>query len=288
VILETFLQGKVVVITGATSGLGRAGAEELARQGARIVFTARDAARAEATLAALKQAGPGQAHRYVRGDLSSLAEMKRVGAEIVAAEPRIDVLANNAGAIYTSRQETVDGLELTFATNHLSYFVITNALLPALKATPGARIISTASAAHEFGPVKLDDLQLKRGWTTFGAYGASKLCNILFTRELARRLEGSGVTANCFHPGFVASRFGTNNGFFSQVAMFLSAPLAVSPAKGADTLIYLATSPEAANVNGKYFARRREARTASYAQDNAMAARLWAESEKIASVTANV
>jgi NAD(P)-dependent dehydrogenase (short-subunit alcohol dehydrogenase family) len=277
------LQGKVVVITGATSGLGRAAAEEFARRGARVVFTARDAARADATLAALKQAGPNQAHRYVLGDLSTLAEMKRVGAEIAAAEPKIDVLANNAGAIYTSRQETADGLELTFATNHMSYFVLTNTLLSALKATPGARIVSTSSAAHEFGPVNLDDLQLKQGWTTFGAYGASKLCNVLFTRELARRLEGSGVTANCFHPGFVASRFGTNNGFFSKAAMFLGTPFAVSPAKGADTLVYLATSPEVANVSGKYFARRREARIAAYASDDAAAARLWAESEKIAS-----
>jgi NAD(P)-dependent dehydrogenase (short-subunit alcohol dehydrogenase family) len=275
------VKGKVVVITGATSGLGRAGAEEFARQGARVVFTARDRARAEATLAALKQAGASQTHRYVLGDLSTLAEMKRVGAEIAAAEPRIDVLANNAGAIYTSRQETADGLELTFATNHMAYFVITNALLPSLKATPGARIVSTSSAAHEFGPVNLDDLQLKQGWTTFGAYGASKLCNLMFTQELARRLQGSGVTANCFHPGFVASRFGTNNGFVAKAAMFLGAPFAVSPAQGADTLIYLATSPDVANVSGKYFARRREARISKYAQDDT-AARLWAESERIA------
>lgn len=276
------MRGKVVVITGATSGLGKAGAEDLARRGARIVFTARDAARAEATLAALKAAGPGQAHRAVFGDLSVLADMKRIGAEIAAAEPKIDVLANNAGAIYTARQETVDGLELTFATNHMSYFVITHALLPALKATPGARIISTSSAAHHIGPVNLDDLQLQQGWTTFGAYGRSKLCNLMFTRELARRLEGSGVTANCFHPGFVASRFATNNGFVSKAAMFLSAPLAASPAKGADTLVYLATSPEVANVSGKYFARRREAPIAKFASDDAAAARLWAESERIA------
>ncbi|MDX2274404.1 MAG: SDR family oxidoreductase [Hyphomonadaceae bacterium] len=276
------MQGKVVVITGATSGLGKAGAEELARRGARIVFTARSQARAEETLAALKQAGPGAAHRYVLGDLSTLAEMKRVGAEIAASEPKIDVLANNAGAIYTARQETVDGLELTFATNHMSYFIITNALLPALKATPGARVVSTASGAHHMAMFSIDDLQLRQGWTTFGAYGASKLCNILFTRELAKRLQGSGVTANCFHPGFVASGFAKNNGFVAQAAMFLGAPFALTPAKGADTLIYLATSPDVANVSGKYFARRRQTPISAIANDDAIAAKLWAESERIA------
>lgn len=277
------MQGKVVVITGATSGLGQAAAKEFARRGARVVFTARNQAKAEETLAALKQAGP-EAHRSVLGDLSTLAEMKRIGAEIAAAEPRIDVLANNAGAIYTTRQETVDGLELTFATNHMSYFIITNLLLANLKAAPGARIISTASAAHEMGALNFDDLQMKRGWTTFGAYGASKLCNILFTRELAKRLQGSGVAANCFHPGFVASGFGKNNGVLAHVAMFLGSPLAVSPAKGADTLVYLATSPDVANTSGKYFSRRRETRMARPALDDAAAARLWAESERIAAL----
>lgn len=274
------MQGKVVVITGATSGLGQAAAEELAGQGARIVFTARDRAKAEKTLAALKEAGPNIAHRYVLGDLSVLAEMKRVGAEIAAAEPKVDVLANNAGAIYAARQETVDGLELTFATNHMAYFIITNALLPSVKAASG-RIVSTSSAAHQVGPLPAD-LQLKQGWSTFGAYGASKLCNILFTRELAKRLAGSRVTANCFHPGFVASGFAKNNGLVAHVAMFLGRPFAVSPAKGGDTLVYLATSPDVASVSGKYFSSRKQVTPSAAARDDAAAARLWAESEKIA------
>lgn len=276
------MQGKTVVITGATSGLGQAAAQEFARRGARVVFTARSKDRAEATLTSLKQAGPAQAHSFVLGDLSKLAEMKRVGAEIAAAYPQIDVLANNAGAIYTTRQLTADGLELTFATNHMNYFVITNALLPALKATPTARIVSTASDAHGFGKLDLDDLKFEKNWSAFGAYGASKLCNILFTRELARRLAGSGVTANCFHPGFVASGMGTNNGAVAKLVTALVSPFAVSPAKGADTLVWLATSSEVENVSGKYYASRREAKLAPAAKDDATAARLWAESERIA------
>ena len=276
------MQGKIAVITGATSGLGAAAAEKLARQGARLIIVARDSVRAEATLAAVRQAGPGQAHRAVLGDLSLLAEMTRVGAEIAAAEPNIDLLVNNAGAIFSRREETADGLERSFATNHMSYFVLTNALLPALKATPGARIVSTASGAHQMGRVDFDDLQIKRGYTTFGAYGASKLCNILFTRELARRLAGSGVTANCHHPGFVATRFAANNGMLAQLAMTIGSPLALSPEKGARTLLYLATSPEVAHISGRYFVRCKPAEPSAAARDDAAAARLWAESEKIA------
>src|SRR5262249_28260121 len=154
------------------------------------------------------------------GDLSTIAETKRVGAAIAAAEPQIDVLANNAGAVFQSRTETADGLERTFAVNHMAYFVLTNALLPNLKATPGARIVSTASRAHEFGgPLDFDDLQIKRNYGMMRAYGRSKLANILFTRSLAKRLDGTGVVANCFHPGFVASNFATNNGPLAQLAM---------------------------------------------------------------------
>ena len=276
------MQGKIVVMTGATSGLGAAAAETLARQGARLVIVARDPARAEATLSAVRKVGPSQAHRAVLGDLSLLAEMKRVGAEIAAAEPKLDLLINNAGAIFTKREETADELERTFATNHMSYFVLTNALLASLKAAPSARIVSTASRAHAMGRIDFDDLQRKRGYSTFGAYGASKLCNIVFTRELARRLAGSGVTANCHHPGFVASRFAANNGLAAQLAMAIGSPLALSPEKGARTLLYLATSPEVAQISGQYFVRCKTAQPSAAAQDDAVAARLWSVSEKIA------
>ncbi len=276
------MQGKIVVMTGATSGLGAAAAATLARQGARLIIVARDPVRAEATLSAIRKAGPNQTHGAVLGDLSLLAEMKRVGAKIAVAEPKIDLLINNAGAIFTKREETADGLERSFATNHMAYFVLTNALLPSLKAAPGARIVSTASGAHYAGRIDFDDLQLKHGYSTFGAYGASKLCNILFTRELARRLTGAGVTANCHHPGFVATRFAANNGLVAQLAMAIGSPFALSPKKGARTLLYLATSPEVAQSSGLYFDRCKPATPSAAAQDDAVAARLWAVSEQIA------
>lgn len=276
------MQGKVIVITGATSGIGEVAAHELARQGARLVVVARDAARATRLLSALKRAGPDQAHRAVLGDLAVLADMKRIGAEIAASEPRIDVLINNAGALFDKRMETVDGLERTFALNHMSYFVLTDALLPALKATPGARIVSTSSSAHAAGRVDFNDLQGARSVASFSAYGNSKLCNILFTRELARRLAGSGVTANCHHPGFVATRFGQSGGWLARGALKLLSPGALSPKQGAETLLYLATSPDVARTSGLYFVRGKEAATAPAAQDDVAAARLWEESVRIA------
>ncbi len=277
------LNGKTIVITGATSGIGEAAALALAGQGARIVYTARDRAKADALMDKLKRANPRAAHAAYLGDLSTLAEMKRVGAEIAEAEPRIDVLANNAGAMFTTRGETADGLERTFAVNHMAYFVLTNALLERLKASEGARIVSTASEAHRFGgPIQFDDLQSKRNYTAFGAYGRSKLANIYFTQELARRLQGSGVVANCFHPGFVASNFGTNNGGLATLAMRAASIVALPPEKGADTLIWLASSAEAAREQGGYFDRRKPGALAPYARDDAASKRLWDESERIA------
>jgi NAD(P)-dependent dehydrogenase (short-subunit alcohol dehydrogenase family) len=276
------MQNKVVVVTGATSGVGRAGAIEMARRGARIVFTARNAARAEETLAALKAAGPGQAHRAVFGDLSVLADMRRVGAEIAAAEPKIDVLANNAGAMFTKCITTPDGLEMTFALNHMSYFVITNALLNTLKGTPGARIVSTSSIAHVRSNINFDTIAKPEGFSVTNTYGASKLCNILFTRELAKRLQGTGVTANCFHPGVVASRFGEGAGPLVSLIMKLVMLTAITPEKAAETLTYLADSPDVAQVSGRYFARSREVTPSAAAQDDAAAVRLWALSESIA------
>src|ERR1041385_1783629 len=203
------MQGKTVVITGAASGIGEVAAIRLAEKGARIVFTARDQARAGDTMTALKKANPAADHAFHLADLSRLSEMKRVGAEL-AREPEIDVLINNAGALFNKRRETEDGLEMTFALNHMAYFVITNLLLPKLK--PGGRIVSVASNAHRGARLDFDDLQTRRGYVGFPVYSKSKLCNILFNRELARRIAGSGVTANALHPGFVATRFGDNSG----------------------------------------------------------------------------
>ncbi len=272
------MEGKTVIITGATSGIGEVAAIRLAQQGARIVFIARDQARAEATLAKLRETGSAD-HACHLAELSSLAEMKRVGA-VLAGEPQIDVLVNNAGALFNHRSETADGLEMTFALNHMAYFVITNLLLSHLK--PGARIVSVASAAHRGAMLDFDDLQSRRSYSGFAVYSRSKLCNILFTRELARRVP-AGITANCLHPGFVATRFGDNSGGVMQRVFSLVKPVgAISPEDGAKTIIYLAASPEVANVTGGYFGKCRPATPTKQAQNDADAEKLWQISEGIA------
>jgi NAD(P)-dependent dehydrogenase (short-subunit alcohol dehydrogenase family) len=282
---ESPMPTKTIVVTGGTSGIGEVAAIRLAEQGARIVLIARDRARADTTLAKLNKANPAATHAVHLADLSSIAEMKRVAAEVAAAEPAIDVLINNAGAVFTSRQESVDGLEMTFAVNHMAYFVVTNILLPNLKATPGARIVSTASMAHSSGKIDFDDLQLRKSYSTFRAYGNSKLMNILFTRELARRLEGAGVTANCLHPGGVATRFGSNNSGFLAVVFKVAISIAgISPEKGARTIIHLASSPDVATISGEYFYKCKVIDPSAAAQSDEDAKRLWDASAKIAGV----
>lgn len=280
------MQGKTVVVTGGTSGIGEVAALRLAEKGARIVLIARDQARAAATLAKLKNANPSAAHAAHYGDLSALAEMKRVAGEVAAAEPRIDVLVNNAGAVFLARKTSVDGLEMTFATNHMGYFVLTNILLDRLKATPGARIVSTASDAHRSGRLDFDDLQSEKSYGSFRVYGTSKLCNILFTRELARRLDGADVTANCLHPGFVGTRFGQNNAsnIFTKLLRDAVMSLGISPEEGAKTIIHLASSPDVATISGEYFYKCKVAEPTDAAQNDADAKRLWDVSAKIAGV----
>lgn len=274
------MPGKVVVITGATSGIGEVAADRLAAKGYRIVFIARDPARGEETLKHLRAIAGDLAHRAFYADLSRLSEMKRVAAEIADAEPDIDVLVNNAGALFNTRKVTEDGLETTFALNHMSYFVVTNLLRSRLKT--GARVVSTASNAHRRAHLDFSDLQSSRGYSGFGAYGRSKLCNILFTRELARRLEGTGVTANCLHPGFVATRFGDQSGGMMSVAMRAAKNFAITPEQGAETIVHLAASPDVAGVTGAYFYKCRPATPSREAQDDADAKRLWEISAEIA------
>jgi len=278
------MTGKVVVITGATSGIGAVAAAQLARQGARIVFIARDAARGAHTLQQLQSIAPGAAHAAHHADLAQLAEMRRIAGLIAEREPRIDVLINNAGAMFTRRQLSADGLELTFATNHLAYFVVTNLLLERLKTTPGARIVSTASDAHRGARLDFDDLQSQRSYSALGAYGRSKLMNILFTRELARRLAGTGVTANCLHPGFVATRFGDGAGGLASLGLKLAKKFALTPEQGAQTLIYLAASPEVAAVSGEYFHKCKPATATPAARSDADARRLWEVSARLSGV----
>ena len=280
------MQGKVVVISGATSGIGRVAAERLAQRGARLVLIARDRQRAEATLARLAALAPDAGHRAHYADLSRLAEMKRVAAEIAEAEPRIDVLINNAGAMFNRRQVTADGLELTFALNHMAYFVLTAGLRARLAAAAPARIVNTASAAHRRFTLDFDDLQSARGFMGFEVYGRSKLCNILFTRALARRVAGEGIAAYAYHPGFVATRFGDASGGMGAWAVRLAKLFALSPEAGAETLVYLASAPEIDGASGGYFFKSKPATPSAAAQDDAAAERLWAETARLAGLAA--
>jgi len=272
------------VITGATSGIGEVAADRLAAKGARIVFVARDRARGEETLKHLHAIAAGTDHTAHYADLSRFSDMKRVASEIAQAEPRIDVLINNAGALFNARKLTDDGLEMTFAVNHMAYFVLTNLLLPRLKAD--ARIVSTASDAHRGAHLDFSDLQSSRNYSGFGAYGRSKLCNILFTRELARRLEGTGVTANSLHPGFVATRFGDRSGGALSLAVRAAKIFALRPEQGAATIVYLASSPDVEGVTGGYFVKCKAAEPTREAQNDADAKRLWDVSAQLAGIAA--
>lgn len=277
------MKGKVCVITGATSGIGLVAAERLAAMGARLVLVGRDKARGEAALAQIRRSVPAAQLRIHYADLSRLAEMSHLAAEIAALEPRIDVLVNNAGAMFNERRVTEDGLERTFALNHMAYFVLSNRLKERLIAAAPARIVNVASDAHRGNTLDFADLQSAQGYRGFTVYGRSKLANILFTRELARRLAGTGVTANCLHPGFVATRFGDNNsGLFRLGLGFAKQFFALSPEKGAETIVYLASSPDVAETTGIYFAKSRPATPTTAARDDTAAQRLWEESARLA------
>jgi NAD(P)-dependent dehydrogenase (short-subunit alcohol dehydrogenase family) len=275
------MRGKTVVITGGTSGIGQVAAEKLAAMGARMVLVARDQARGDQTLARLRQAGPGVSHSLHLADLSRLSEMKRVARAIAATEPRIDVLINNAGALFGSRQLTEDGLEKTFALNHMSYFVVTQELREQLVAS-AARVVNTASDAHKGARLDFSDLQSAQNYRGFKVYGKSKLCNILFTGEMARRWAGTPVTVNCLHPGFVDTRFGDESGGLFSKVVRVAKTFAISPEKGAETIVYLASSEEPAKSSGLYFYKCRPETPTPEARDPDAARQLWEISEKIA------
>jgi len=281
-VIMAALDGKVCVITGATSGIGRAAAEKLALAGARLVLVGRDRAKGEETVERLKALRPGCEASVLTADLARLAEVRRLAAEL-AALPRIDVLINNAGAIFRHRATTGDGLERTFALNHLAYYVLTRLLAEKLAASAPARVVVVASRAHRGASLDFDDLQMARSWDGWMAYRRSKLCNILFARELARRLAGSGVTCNSLHPGFVASRFGDNNDGLFRAALSLGKRFAaISTGRGAETPSYLASSPDVEGVSGLYFDKCRAVEPSAAAQDDRAALRLWRESARLA------
>ena len=278
------LEGKTCVITGATSGIGQIAAERLAAMGARLVLIARDQARGVSMLRRLREHAPAAAHRVHYADLMRVAEVKRVAADIAASEQRIDILVNNAGAIFSYRRLTAEGLERTFALNHMAYFVLSHSLREPLLAAAPARVVNTASAAHQSAKLDFDDLQFARAYNGVSAYQRSKLCNILFTRELSRRWAGTGITVNCLHPGFVASRFGKESGGLLPLVLRAAQVFAISPEEGAETIVYLASSQEVADVSGGYFFKCRASAPAPQAEDDNAAKRLWRKSAKLASI----
>lgn len=266
------------VITGATSGIGEVAALSLARRGLRIVFVARDAARGAATLAKLRAAAPQSVHAMHLADLSSIEQMKRVGAAIAAAEPRVDLLLNNAGAVFMGRARTVDGLAPSFATNHLAYYVLSLLLLEPLRATSGARIVCTSSRAHQYGRMNFSRLQ-RDG---IGGYAQSKLANLLFVRRLAQLLGSGDVTVNALHPGFVATRFADNCAPAWRMLMnWRKRSSGLTPEQGARTLVYLARSPEVAGRSGGYYVDCREVEPSRAARSDADALRLWQVSAQL-------
>ncbi len=278
------MQGQVCIITGGSSGIGQATALGLARTGATIGLVCRNRERAEATCSAIRSTTGNNAVEFALADLSSQAEIHRLAQDLLARYLQIHVLVNNAGVINHKRTTTIDGIETVFAVNHLAYFLLTHLLLERLTNSGSARIVNVASDAHRWGSLDFDDLQNARTYRAMRVYGQSKLCNILFTRELARRIAGVGVTATCVHPGGVATGLGWNNGWWAVLIANALRPFFRTPEQGADTVVYLATSPEVEGVNGKYFFNRREIQPSLAAQDDAAAKRLWQISAELTGV----
>jgi NAD(P)-dependent dehydrogenase (short-subunit alcohol dehydrogenase family) len=278
--------GKVCIVTGATSGIGLVTAETLATKGARVILVGRDRARANAALTRIKRRVAGAVVESEVADLSRLDEIRLLGTRL-ATLPRIDVLINNAGAMFQRRQTTPDRLERTFVLDHMAYFFLTDLLRDRLIESAPARIVNVASEAHRRATLDFEDLQSEHDYRGFVTYGRSKLCNILFTRELARRLEGTGVTANCLHPGFVATRFGDDNGGLFRIGITIAKRLlAISLEDGAATSIYLASAPEVEGRTGLYFDKSKPATPSAAAQDDTAAQELWLQSARIAGIAA--
>ena len=285
------MKDKTVVVTGGNNGIGLETAVGLSTLGAHVVITARNQAKGEAALADIKDRSQSDSVQLMLADFASLSSIRDFAANFKKDHDRLDVLVNNAGGVNTSRSETQDGFETTFGVNHLGYFLVTNLLLDMLKASAPARVVSVSSRAHERRKgMNFDDLNSKQSYSGMGVYGDSKLANVLFTYELARRLKGSGVTANCLHPGVVRSGFGQNNGGFISFAFksfyTLLTPVTKSNAQGAKTSIYLASSPEVEGVTGKYFADSKETPSSPASHDEEAAKRLWEISEQMTGLAA--
>jgi retinol dehydrogenase 14 len=273
---------KVCLITGATSGIGKATAMGLANMGASVVMVGRDQGRGEAALAEIKEGSANTSVDLMLADLSSQEEIRRLAGEFKEVYPRLDVLINNAGLFRSERITTADGLETTFAVNHLASFLLTNLLLDGLEISAPSRIVNVSSGDHASGTIDFDDLQAEKGYKGAKAYSQSKLANVLFTYELAKRLEGTGVSANCLHPGAgIRTNFGSGVSGVFGVMVRAMGPLMKSPEKGAETSVYLASSPEVEGLSGGYFVKRAEARSSDVSHDERIARRLWEVSAEL-------
>jgi NAD(P)-dependent dehydrogenase (short-subunit alcohol dehydrogenase family) len=279
------LAGEIALITGGNAGIGKETAVELASMGAQVTITARDPARGAAALDEIRTRSGRDDVEVMALDLARLASVREFAAAFAARHDRLDVLVNNAGLVLSSRRETVDGYEMTFQVNHLGHFLLTELLRDQLAAGAPARVVNVSSDAHKSARrgLDFDDLQSQRRYRSFSVYGKTKLANILFTRELARRWDGTGVTANAVHPGFVASSFGRDGdtGRFGALLFPLLKPFALTAAQGAETSVYVASAPELEGITGGYWVKSAPASPSNAAQDAAAAARLWEVSEQL-------
>jgi NAD(P)-dependent dehydrogenase (short-subunit alcohol dehydrogenase family) len=271
---------KTILVTGATSGIGQETARELALRGAHVIVAGRSAEKAAETVATIRSATGNDQVDYLLADFASLDQVRGLAAQFADRYDRLDVLINNAGAVFMRRQESADGFEMTLAVNHLAPFLLTNLLLPKLKESAPARVITVASDAHTNAALDLDDLQMEQNYAIMKAYGRSKLANILFSYELARRLDSNLVTANAMHPGFVSTGMGSNNvpRWFGRLFQGFTGLFARDVAQGAETVIYLADSPQVAGVSGKYFMDKKPIASSPLSYDKALARQLWERS----------
>jgi retinol dehydrogenase-12 len=280
------VKDKVCVITGGTDGIGKAAAYGLAVQGARLLVHGRDPDKGTRAVAELKARSGNPAIEFLQADFSSLAEVRRLAATVMDRTPRVDVLVNNAGGMFLKRTLSQDGYEMTFAVNHLAPFLLTQLLVNTLKSTEQSRIVTTSSRAHQGARIVFDDLQATGKYSPMGAYGTSKLANILFTRALAKRLQGTSVTATCLHPGFVRTSFGRDfaGSPILKRIFGLAARFARTPEKGAQTVIYLASSPEVKGASGGYYVDCKLTTPSAAAQDDDVAERLWQVSDQLVGI----
>lgn len=275
---DSLIAGKTCLITGANSGIGKVTARVIAEMGANVTIACRSRERGEPALEEIKKQSGNPSVELMICDFSSQSQIRRLAQEFKSKHSRLDILVNNAGLMMNKRVLTEDGFETTFAVNHLGYFLLTNLLLDLIKQSAPARIVNVASLAHKGGWINFDDLQSEREFRTMPVYRQSKLANILFTYELARRLEGTGVTVNCLHPGIIGTNIARHFPWFIRAALKL---FFIGVEKGAETSIYLATSPEVENITGKYFDNKVEARTSRESYDEETARRLWEVSEEL-------